>query len=260
MQLFSFLRRRRSANLQIPRLTSAPAGQRLYVVGDVHGRADLLIETQARIDADIAKRPCIEPIEIYLGDVIDRGPGSAEVVLALMKRLVTHNVIVLSGNHERMLVEAIHDDEVLTSWLQHGGLETLRSYGADDTQSRLSDMATHEMRALIASIIPDAHISFLEALPFSFASGDYFFAHAGIRPGVPLHAQNRRDLIWIREPFLSSSADHGLVVVHGHTPVLEPEFRGNRINIDTGAYLTGRLTCLILEGDLKMFLTAENNL
>lgn len=257
MRMPSFISKRlQSAKSDISRSAYIPAGQRLYVVGDIHGRADLLAAMQAQIDNDVIARPCAEPIEVYLGDLIDRGPDSASVLGELIKRQTTHRIIVLSGNHERMLLEALDDDQMLALWLKHGGRETLNSYGLHGTEVGLADMAAGDVRRLITTTIPSNHFSFLEALPYSYVSGDYFFAHAGIRPKVPLHAQNPNDLIWIREPFLSSSSNHGLIVVHGHTPVVEPEFLPNRINIDTGAYLTGRLTCLVLEADKLSMLGA----
>jgi serine/threonine protein phosphatase 1 len=250
MRIPSFISKRlRSAKGDIFRSAYIPAGQRLYVIGDIHGRADLLAATQAHIDNDLITRPCAQPIEVYLGDLIDRGPDSASVLGELIKRQTTHRIIVLSGNHERMLLEALDDDRMLALWLKHGGRETLSSYGLQERDARLADMVVDDVRALVTATIPTNHFLFIEALPYSYVSGDYFFAHAGIRPKVPLHAQTPSDLLWIREPFLSSNADHGLIVVHGHTPVLEPEFLHNRINIDTGAYLTGRLTCLVLEAD-----------
>jgi serine/threonine protein phosphatase 1 len=165
-------------------------------------------------------------------------------------------MFTLAGNHEDLFMAFLEDEEVLEAWRDLGGLETLHSYGLDVG----SAMARHdfgEIRAALASRLPERHRYFLQALSVSTTIGDYFFCHAGVRPGVPLDRQDRDDLLNIRDPFLSSNAEHGKLVVHGHTPSVQPQVCPNRIGIDTAAYATGRLTCLVLEKDERRFLDQE---
>lgn len=230
-----------------------PEGVRIYAVGDIHGRADLLEQTFARIDADLAKHPAPTPIQVFLGDYIDRGPKSAQVLEHLVQRGRTHRTICLKGNHEIYLLEFLRNPEILRPWGQFGGLTTLLSYGltpslnpADEEQVKLAEE--------LDRVLPPDHRQFLGALPLSFSCGDYFFVHAGVRPGESLSRQRDEDLLWIRDEFLLHEEAFEKIVVHGHTPVMEPDVRRNRINIDTGAYATGRLTCLRLEGDEISFL------
>jgi serine/threonine protein phosphatase 1 len=226
---------------------------RIYAIGDVHGRADLLSELFIRIDSDLQNRPSPQPVEVLLGDYVDRGPNSRGVLDLLINRRRQHTTLCLSGNHESYVAEFLSDPSVLNSWRQFGGLNTLMSYGL--TPSLNPTSAEHEELAeALRRAIPESHLKFLGSLPLTFTCGDFFFAHAGVRPGVPLKHQCERDLLLIREDFLLHEEDFGKMVVHGHTPVMEPEIRRNRINIDTGAYATGRLTCLVLEGDEISFL------
>jgi len=221
--------------------------ERLYVIGDMHGRADLLDALLSRIDADVAAKPCEAHAVMGIGDYVDRGPDSREVIERLVACVRAHRTILLKGNHEAYLLEFLHNPSVLGDWRQYGALQTLISYGLKPSLNP-SEAEAHELAREFASVLPWEHRALLEALPVSFSSGDFFFAHAGIRPGVPLAAQQEQDLLWIRDDFLLCEDDFGKVVVHGHTPVREPEIRPNRINIDTGAYATGRLTCLRIEG------------
>lgn len=225
-----------------------PPGVRIYAVGDVHGRFDLLAALGLLIDAHRRGRPAVRVIELYLGDLIDRGPASADVVAHLLHRRSTHEVVILAGNHELMLMRALLEPETFPDWLAHGGRETLLSYGIPVARSAGLDLDWAAMAQTVRRRIPVEHLALCRHLVVSFALGDYFFAHAGVRPGRPLDRQLTEDLVWIRRPFLTSQADFGAVVVHGHTPVARPEVHPNRINIDTGAYATGRLTCLVLEG------------
>jgi len=233
-----------------PRL---PDGVRVYAVGDVHGRADLLEQLFARIDADLARRPVATEIEIFLGDYIDRGPKSAEVLSQLIQRGKTHRTICLKGNHEIYILEFLRNPAILKSWGQFGGLTTLLSYGLKPSlnpgEEERGQLAEELERAL-----PQSHRQFLAAMPLSFTCGDFFFVHAGVRPGEALSRQRDEDLLWIREEFLFHEDAFEKIIVHGHTPVMEPEVRRNRINIDTGAYATSRLTCLKLEGDEISFI------
>ena len=225
-----------------------PAGVRIYAVGDIHGRADLLDDVLERIDADLTKNPISLGIQVFLGDYIDRGPASRQVLDRLVARKQTHTTVFLKGNHETFLTSFIVDPTILREWQQLGGLETLMSYGVvpwmNSNSFGQAQLATNLDRAL-----PESHRLFLADLKLSFTCGDFFFVHAGVRPGIPLANQKEEDLLWIRGDFLICESDFGKVVVHGHTPVKEPDIRTNWINIDTGAYATGQLTCLRLEDD-----------
>lgn len=228
-----------------PRL---PAQLRIYAIGDVHGRADLLEAVFARIDAHQAANPALRPVTILLGDYVDRGTDSRAVLDLLIGRNQTHEVVYLKGNHETYLLRFLHQPLVFREWAAVGGRETLMSYGLKPSLN--ADPKTQkEMADAFRSAIPKAHLKFLGQLPTSFACGEYFFAHAGVKPSVPLNKQSEDDLLWIRDEFLLYEENFGKIVVHGHTPVADLDIRHNRINIDTGAYATGRLTCLILEGD-----------
>jgi serine/threonine protein phosphatase 1 len=227
-------------------------GIRIYAIGDVHGRADLLARVLAGIDADVAAYPALRVVEVLLGDYIDRGPQSREVLDMLVARSQRRRMVCLKGNHETYIPDFLRNPAILEQWRHFGGLETLISYGVtpfiNTDQQRQRELAGAFLRAL-----PEGHRRFLAGLKTSFACGDYFFVHAGVRPGIPLSQQHERDLLWIREDFLLHEESFGKIVIHGHTPVAEPDIRPNRINIDTGAYATGHLTCLVLEGEDMAF-------
>jgi serine/threonine protein phosphatase 1 len=232
---------------------SLPSGRRIYAIGDIHGRAELLSSLCARIDEDLEARPTREPIQVLLGDYIDRGSNTREVIEMLIARRRQQNLVLLKGNHEECALEFLRDPSTLSQWKSIGGLDTLRSYGI--TPARSDDEKSQRDAALaLRKSMPKSHLGFLEGLALSFSSGDFFFVHAGVRPGVPLREQSQHDLLWIRDEFLLHEEDFGKVVVHGHTPSHEPQIRANRINIDTGAYATDRLTCLVLENDRMGFL------
>jgi len=243
---------RRAAPASPAPRASLPESVRVYAVGDVHGRSDLLDGVLAGIDRHRRDSPPARCIEVYLGDYVDRGPDSPGVLDRMAASLEAQEpdrtVVALWGNHEEMMCSALKDPARLPLWAHNGGFETLMSYGVSVTTRVGPDEAARLMDEF-RQALPAAHKRFLLALTDSFACGGYFFAHAGVRPGVPLEAQDREDLLWIREEFTGSSEDFGAVVVHGHTPAVDVEVRPNRINIDTGAYLTNRLTCLVLEGD-----------
>jgi serine/threonine protein phosphatase 1 len=225
----------------------------VYCVGDIHGRDDLLAELAERVAADLKTRSFDHAVTVFLGDYIDRGGGSMQVVEQLAGAQWPTSIVALAGNHEDFLLTFLADAGILDFWRDQGGLETLHSYGLDVGPA----MAGRDFAAVQAAFtarFPKSHRDFLEALKVSAGIGDYFFCHAGVRPGVALDRQSRDDLLNIREPFLSSKAEHGKLVVHGHTPAAAPEVRHNRIGIDTAAYATGRLTCLILERDQQRFL------
>jgi serine/threonine protein phosphatase 1 len=226
---------------------------RIYAIGDVHGRADLLDQVLLRIDAHQAANPAFRPVEIFLGDYIDRGPASREVLNRLIARSRARETVCLKGNHESFIQDFLNDPTALSVWRHNGGLETLLSYGL--MPSGNMDLAEQtRLAAAFRQALPESHRLFLGGLESSFTCGDYFFVHAGVRPGIPLAKQREEDLLWIREDFLLCEDDFSKIVVHGHTPVREPDIRPNRINIDTGAYATGQLTCLMLEGDKRQFI------
>ncbi|MBV9784289.1 MAG: serine/threonine protein phosphatase [Acidisphaera sp.] len=223
------------------------AGRRVYAVGDVHGCADRLAAMHAAIAADLQERPVGTALLIHLGDYVDRGPDSAGVIARLSagQAVAGARTINLMGNHEGMMLAALNDGDpgAAAHWLDNGGGASLRSWGVhgDFTNWRRQ--------------IPPAHLAFLGGLALSHVEGGYLFVHAGIRPGVVLERQSAHDLLWMREPFLSWTGEHGCVVVHGHTPVSAPVVRPNRIGIDTGAVLGGPLTCVVLEADRLHFIT-----
>ena len=225
------------------RLASLPPQTRIYAIGDIHGRADLLTDLIARIDDDVQRRPIDQVIEIYLGDYIDRGADSRGVIDMLATRMVRNRAICLRGNHEAMMESFLRDPATLSDWAPVGALPTLDSYDVSLTPKKTPS----ELRRLLIEKLPRAHELFLQCLRDSFVCGDFLFVHAGIRPGVPLEQQQLNDMHWIRHDFLDSTADHGCIVVHGHTPVPHPDIRNNRINIDTGAWRTGVLTCIAIE-------------
>jgi serine/threonine protein phosphatase 1 len=230
-----------------------PDGIRIYAIGDVHGRADLLQQVLSRIDDHLNAYPVSRAIHVFLGDYVDRGPASQEVLDRLIERTQSHELICLKGNHESYLLNFLNDPNVLDEWRHFGGLQTLLSYGL--APSFKNDAATRaELSAALNRAIPHTHRQFLSDLRLSFTCGDFFFVHAGVRPGIPLPRQREEDLLGIREKFLNSKEKFDKLIIHGHTPVLKPEICFNRINIDTGAFATGRLTCLILEGDELMFI------
>jgi serine/threonine protein phosphatase 1 len=236
-------RRLIGAKQRLPRL---PDRVRIYAVGDVHGRADLLDQVLSRIDADLAAYPDCRPRQVFLGDYIDRGPSSRAVIDRLIKRARTHEIVCLKGNHETYVLEFLRNPAILADWRRLGGLETLMSYGLKPSMK--ADVTEQlELAKALAASLPKHHRQFLRNLSNSFSCGDFFFVHAGVKPGIPLEQQREEDLLWIRDDFLLCEHGFGKIVVHGHTPVLEPDMRPNRINIDTGAYATGRLTCLIIE-------------
>jgi len=231
-----------------------PKGQRAYVVGDIHGRLDLLEHLLADIHLDLARRPVAKALLVFLGDLIDRGPSSSEVV----ERLRTYRhagvrPIYILGNHEEVLLRVIAGEtELIAKWCWFGGKECLRSYGVDPAS--LAALGPDGELAAIRQAIPSEHVEFLRSFVDTCRFGDYLFVHAGVRPGVGLDQQRPSDLRWIREPFLLSDNDYGFMVVHGHSISPEVDERTNRIGIDTGAYRTGRLTALAIEEDRRWYL------
>lgn len=238
-------------------LPTTDPGERIYAIGDLHGRFDLLKDMLDRIGEHSAALPQPQALHIvFLGDLIDRGPDSArilEYLYDLQRR--SDRVIVLQGNHEEALVRSMEGDlGIMRMWLGFGGRETLRSFGIDpDAAGADLEALLREMRARI----PRQWIGWLKSLPLNAQSGDYYFCHAGIKPGVPLRRQTRSSLLWIRDEFLDHTGYHGAVIVHGHSIEPQVALRPNRIGIDTGAYRTGALTALYLEDDRREILTAR---
>jgi serine/threonine protein phosphatase 1 len=235
-----------------------PDNMRVYAVGDVHGCNALLAEAHAKIAADLAARPVADHRIVHIGDYTDRGPNSAGVVERMVNLTAgDKRIICLMGNHDERLLAFLREPiAVGPTYLSDnmGGSATLMSYGVPVRRFGwlMSDFAGLARR--LSERMPPQHRAFLESLRLSARLGDYFFCHAGIRPGIPLDQQDPDDLFWIREEFLLDDSDHGVVVVHGHTPMSAPELRPNRINIDTGAVFGGPLTCLVLEGRDYRFL------
>jgi len=229
---------------------------RLYAIGDVHGCDDLLADAHRKIAEDLAARPVGDHRIVHVGDYGDRGPDTAAVIERLAALTIADpHVVCLRGNHDEMLLGFLAEpDDMGSTFIANGGEATLASYGVKVGLLALFIGDHADLAERLAGTMPAHHLAFLEALPLTARFGDYFFCHAGIRPGVPLDRQSPHDLVWIRDEFLLSGADHGVVVVHGHTPSGEPEVLPNRINVDTGAVFTGRLTCLVLEGSDYRFL------
>lgn len=232
---------------------SGPRGRRIYAIGDVHGCLELLESLIAGIESEIANAGRTQTNILFLGDLIDRGPSSAQVI----ERVRTYPTDMASahfimGNHEEVMLQVLDGDtELLTSWLRFGGAETLRSYGVEPTDLPL---AGEEAVAVIRRAVPSEHVEFVRSFSDSVSFGDYVFVHAGIRPGVELCDQSEADLRWIRDPFLSDSTERGFIVVHGHTITNSVEVTSNRIGIDTGAFCTGKLTALAIEGRQRWLL------
>ena len=232
---------------------AGPAGTRIYAIGDVHGRLDLLREMHARIGEEIERDAPDDWRVVHVGDYIDRGPDSKGVIDFLIAAIgADSRHIALAGNHDAGLVEFLSMPDKEGLFARHGGRQTAMSYGveADFSSQRLARQAAD---ALLAAM-PASHVNFLTTLQRSVTFGDFFFCHAGIRPGVPLALQNPEDLIWIREKFLNSPLLHEKVVVHGHTPSQTPEIMPNRVNVDTAAFSTGVLTALSIDGTRKRIL------
>ena len=233
---------------------TVPRGVRVYAIGDIHGRDDLLAELLDKIALDLAEAPARRPIFVFLGDLIDRGPGSCEVVERL--RLLDASpaqTFFLAGNHEEALLRILGGDSRFASdWLGFGGRECLESYGVDGRA--IAAMNARDAGRAIQNAIPANHTAFLRSFGDTLQVGDYLFVHAGIRPGIPLSRQSQADLRWIRGAFLDDARDHGVVVVHGHTITAGVDDVGNRIGIDTGAYRSGILTALVLERDQRRYI------
>lgn len=231
-----------------------PKGHRAYAIGDIHGRLDLLDELLERIERDHSARAPARTTIIFLGDLIDRGPQSAEVV----ERLRNYHppfarTVLLMGNHEEILLRIVGGEtQLLSDWMKFGGAECVQSYGVDPVELQCRDR--EGALRMLRQAIPKEHLKFIGSFVDTASFGRYLFVHAGIRPGVPLDHQQLQDLRWIRSPFLEDESDHGRIIVHGHTISERVEIRENRIGLDTGAFWTGVLTALGVEGEDRWFL------
>lgn len=230
--------------------------KRAYVIGDIHGRSDLLDQMVEEIERDLERSPVANSLTVTLGDYVDRGPDSRGVLDRLASNPFPTEYIALKGNHELMFEAFLRDPTVASQWRRFGGLETLHSYKVPVAAVMVGKGFEEASNALRQSV-PKEHFRFLGSLKLSLSMGDYFLCHAGVRPGIPLEHQREEDLLWIREEFLNSKMNFGKIVVHGHTPMASPEVLPTRINIDTGAFATGRLTCLVLEGGSRRFLSTQ---
>lgn len=238
-------------NEALPRV---PQGERVYAIGDIHGRLDLFEALIVKIEMQETALPRARTSIILLGDLVDRGPDSAMVVETARQwshRRVLH---ILCGNHEEMFLRSFTDKKVLRHFLRFGGSETLVSYGIG--KKFMKKAKTSEIQEKMLEMVPQEHLDFIAGFEDRVEIGDYLFVHAGIDPDRPLQKQNERDMRWIREPFLSHTDPFGCIVVHGHTITGRAEERSNRIGIDTGAYCTGRLTALVLEGTRRDYIEA----
>lgn len=240
-------RRKRHAQLM-------PAGERIYAIGDIHGRLDLLCRLLDQIARDAAERGGAKTSIVILGDFIDRGPDTARIATIFATQKARERFIVLKGNHEAALVDGLRGDRAaLDLWIDHGGDATLRSFGA--TEDEIFPADSRSLLATVRRTIPKPLVGWLAKLPLMHRAGHYVFAHAGIRPGVPIDKQAEDDLLWIREAFIDSEVDHGAIVVHGHTVFEDGAcLRANRIGVDTGAYRTGCLSAVGLQGNAQWIL------
>ena len=234
--------------------STTPPGTRVYAIGDIHGRLDLFEEMIRSIEADDAARAPARTSIVLLGDLIDRGPDSAGVVARAREWAKQRDIKLIMGNHEEMFLDSFTKQGILRGFMRFGGQVTLLSYGIPQHVLAEADSAT--LQAVMAEKVPQEDRDFLAGFTKMVRIGDYIFVHAGIRPDMPLERQTGQDCRWIREPFLSHAGDHGGIVVHGHTVTDAPEFNHNRIGIDTGAFMSGKLTAIGLEGTERWLIQA----
>jgi serine/threonine protein phosphatase 1 len=239
--------RKRRVPIAPPRVD---ADMRVYAIGDIHGRLDLLEDLITKISEDRAAHSAARWKLIFLGDYVDRGRHSREVLERLSQGpLEGFETIYLSGNHEQSMLQFLDDISIGADWLRYGGSDTLFSYGISAPPMQTDPERLTAIQQKFRDAITMQHLTFLNDLETCHVEGDYYFVHAGVRPGVALDDQVANDQLWIRGEFLASKADHGRVIVHGHSVRMEPELLANRIGIDTGAYDSGVLTCLVLQGE-----------
>jgi serine/threonine protein phosphatase 1 len=239
---------------------SIPDHQRVYAIGDIHGRADLLIKMHHAVSKHAAISPPADQLIVYLGDYVDRGLEVKETLNILTSSpLQEFHTIFLKGNHEEMLLSFLMDSATLDDWLLLGGQATMMSYGLSSPGQAPHPRQAEDIRQKFIHAFPNGHRDFLLKLKTTYQAGDYLFVHAGLRPGVPLDKQTAEDYLWIREPFLINRKSMGVRVVHGHHITPRPETLPNRIGVDTGAYATGRLSCVVLEADRVEFISVQSN-
>lgn len=230
-------------------LPRVPAGERYYVVGDIHGRLDLFDALIDAIEAEDASFGPANATVVLLGDLVDRGPDSAGVIRRARAWCDQRRVRILMGNHEEMFLQSFEDIEVLRHFLKHGGRETILSFGIK--RKKFNELSLKQLFRHLPGIVPEADRAFLASFEDMMVAGDYAFVHAGIDPGLPLSQQRRADLLWIRERFLRHPGPFEKVIVHGHTIFDKVEDRGHRIGVDTGAFRSGVLSALVLEGETR---------
>jgi serine/threonine protein phosphatase 1 len=237
-------------------------GRRVYAIGDIHGRHDLLEALVREIGRDVVDTPpSAQPLLIFLGDYVDRGPGSAQAVDMILRLQGESGfeIRALKGNHEEALLRFLDEPSFGSTWAEHGGSATLASYGVQPPATRTDPVAWAEAAEAFKAILPAAHLDFYRSLDLISHVGDYAFVHAGVRPGVALEHQVERDLLWIRGEFLQAAGPFGKVIVHGHTPMEEPQVTRHRLGLDTGAYATGVLTAVRLQDQDQRFIQARVN-
>jgi len=256
-----------AAPVLITRETHAPEGQCLYAIGDIHGRRDLLEQLIGLIEEDAKNLPeGTTQTLVFLGDYIDRGLQSKDVIEFLMsKRLNAFQRVFLMGNHEEALLRFLNDVSFGKQWVRYGGAETLYSYGFQPPNTRMSLDSHDAMQAAhrawdkvwteFRNRLPETHLKFYQNLQHYYIAGDYLFVHAGLRPGAPLEKQTVRDMLWIREEFLEAPDEFPQVVVHGHTPADAIHRDNRRIGLDTGAFISGKLSAVRLFGTEVSFLS-----
>ena len=238
-------------------LACVPAGERVYAIGDIHGRNDLFGAMIEAIEHDDSQRGPADTTVVLLGDLVDRGPDSSGVIGTARNWQIGRKVRILAGNHEEMFLEAFDDKHVLRQFLRHGGRETVLSYPIDLQAYNDSDLG--QAQDLMRAAVPEGDLAFMRGFEDAISIGDYVFVHAGIVPGVPIEDQDLSDLRWIRQPFLDHLGDHGQIVVHGHTIFDTADIRSNRIGIDTGAFASGLLTALCLEGTARWLIEVRED-
>jgi serine/threonine protein phosphatase 1 len=238
-----------------PEMPAAPSDTVLYAIGDIHGRVDLLRELGHLIRADAERRQARRRVAVCLGDYVDRGADSRAVIdLLLREPWPGIERVHLMGNHEALMLRFLDDINVGPTWLTYGGRQTLASYGIDAPTYQDGEEGLRRAQSAMRDMLPREHVDFLRTLPLTHREGGFIFVHAGLRPGVPLVEQRDEDLLWIRDEFLDCTDPFEAMVIHGHTITREPDIRRNRIGIDTGAFASGHLTALAVEGTERLFL------
>jgi serine/threonine protein phosphatase 1 len=259
MKLPGFLKAKSGPAPMARRQPQVPPGLRIYAIGDIHGQVALLDRLHLEIEADAAAGQQLQSVIVYLGDYVDRGLHSREVIERLLGGPPPgFRAVHIKGNHEQAVLDFLEDPSFGVQWANFGGLETLYSYGNLEAAHLSKPDEFFKAADLFFEQLPAAHLRFFKGLQLSATIGDYYFVHAGVKPGIPLEHQAEEDLLWIRDEFLDSPADFGKIVVHGHSPEPDPVLRANRIGVDTGAYMTGVLTCVVLEGTGLRFLQARH--